>query len=241
MFDEFGYEEDQWRPDKSKIRKIGYKVFAISFVIFVFFLIGLMTTRLFMSKPPASMKEMVWTEDAIKAYNENGNKLSIKHILCSDSFDESRMFSVSTITYCEQIKELQVTVRYNDRVLSYLEEEYPGASEKPETYIFTLFDNFENRYNEYKYTVDHRSGYTYRHLIFSNISLEDVSKLYIGVYYIDDVNFLEDPRHKMYVFKYDFDVLDYTLPKVDAEKYVIKNRPEYKDKAPIHKEDNNSN
>ena len=222
MFDEFGKEDDNWRPEAPKYRRYIFKAFSILFIAFVFFLIALMVYRLISSKPPASMKEMVWNDAAVAAYGENGEGFEVNHIMCSDSFSDEGMFSVSMITYSPTIKQLQMTVRYNDRVLNYLEEDYPGAKElEGEKYVFVIRDDHDNIYTSYSYTRAERTGYTYRHLIFENVTFEDVNALTLDVYYINDADFSEDARHSMKVYRYDYAVLPYELGKQEAGKYEI--------------------
>ncbi len=229
MFDEFGKEDDNWRPEQPKYIKILKKIPGILFTVLVFFIIGLMLTRLFMSKPPASMKEMIWTDSVKAAYDAHKNSgdpddkgLKIDHILCSDSFSEDGMFSVSMITYCEEISQLQVTVRYNNRVLNYLEEKYPGAKEADEPYRFVLRDDKDKLYTSYSYSSAGRFGYTYRHIIFDGVTLTDVSAIYLDVHYSGDFDPLADARHTMFVYRYDFAKNPYELGEPEVGKYDLK-------------------
>ncbi len=214
MFDEFGKEDDSWRPEIPKYRKVLKKAFSVFFVCFVFGLIALMLVRLISSKPPASMKKMLFNEITENGYKTYGEDFEVQHIFASESFNndnraEDSMFSVSTITYAPQIKQLQVTVRYNNRVLKYLEKDYPDASEKTdEYYVFALADNFGAKYTSYTYTKASKTGYTYRHLIFENVSITDVSEIKLHVYYSGETN-KEVPRHTITVFRYDFAVGNY--------------------------------
>lgn len=214
MFDEFGKEDDQWRPEIPKYRRVLFQIFRVLFVGFVFFLIALMVVRLISSKPPASMKKMIWNDTARAAYAEMGDDFKVERILSSDSFSKDSMFSVDMITYAESIGQLQFTVRYNDRVLRYLEQDYPGATEATkgtETYVFVLKDNLGNVYTDYEYVSDARSGYTYRHLIFDNVTIEDVTEIKLHVYYAGDVQTEIDGRHVLYAFRSDFARSEYLL------------------------------
>ncbi len=215
MFDEFGKEDDQWRPEVPKYRRVLFQVFRVLFIGFVFFLIALMVVRLFSSKPPSSMKTMVWNKAAKNAYAELGDAFTVERVLSSDSFSDDSMFSVDMITYAKSIGQLQFTVRYNNRVSRYLENDYPGAAaatEGKETYVFVLKDNLGNVYTDYSYTKDSRSGYTYRHLIFDNVTTEDVTEIKLHVYYVGDANIENDGRHIMYAYRSDFSRLEYKLP-----------------------------
>ena len=223
MFDEFGKEDDSWRPEIPMYRKVIKKAFSVFFVCFVFGLIALMSIRLIASKPPSSMKKMVYNEITENGYNTYGSDFKVQHILASESFNrdgraEDSMFSVSMITYAPQIKQLQVTLRYNNRALKYLKNEYPEAgSGDGEIYTFALRDNNGVRYSAYSYTKAEKTGYTYRRLIFENVSLTDVSEMKLLVFYSGQES-KENPRHTLYVYRYDFAKNDYDHGKPPSKK-----------------------
>ena len=222
MFDEFGKEDDQWRPEVPKYRKVLFQGFRILFVGFVFFLIALMVIRLVSSKSPASMKTMIWNDTAKNAYATMGDAFTVERILSSDSFSEDSMFSVDMITYAPSIGQLQFTVRYNNRVSRYLEKDYPGSSDlSGETYVFVLKDHLGNVYTDYTYTKDARSGYTYRHLIFDNVTVEDVTEIKVHVYYLGDARTDGDGRHVMYAYRSNFAKNPYKLPDPQKQLAVI--------------------
>ncbi len=222
MFDEFGKEDDNWRPDEPKYKKVLKKIPPVLFTVFAFGLIAFMVLRLAASKPPKSMKEMIWTESTVAAYTQFGKDFKVEHILCSDSFSQDNMFSVDQITYCESAKQLQVTLRYNDRSMSYLLKDYPDADKAEETYRFLLRDDKDVRYTEYLYSSDKKSGYTYRHLIFDGVTLTDVSAMYLDVYYSGDFDPTEKARHTMYVFRYNFAREAYDAGEPELGKYELK-------------------
>ncbi len=222
MFDEFGKEDDNWRPEDPKYKKVLKKIPGILFTVFAFSIIGIMVIRLITSKPPKSMKEMIWTESTVSAYEQAGEAFKVEHILCSDSFSDDGMFSVSQITYCETAKQLQVTLRYNDRSMAYLLEDYPEADKAPETYRFTLRDDKDVRYTSYLYSSDAKNGYTYRHLIFDGVTLTNVSAVYLDVYYSGDFKPAEKARHTLYVYRYDFAREPYETGEPTLGKYELK-------------------
>ncbi len=222
MFDEFDKEEENWRPESPKYVKVLKKIPGILFTVFAFSLITLMVVRLMMSKPPKSMEEMVWTEGLAQIYSESNGKLDVEHILCSDSFSEDRMFSVNAITYCASAEQLQVTLRYNDRSMPYLLEDYPDADKAEETYRFALRTDTDITYTGYSYTSASKMGYTYRHLIFDGVTLADVSSMHLEVYYSGDFDLTQKPRHSMYVFRYDFARSPYEIGEPEVGKYEIK-------------------
>ena len=224
MFDEFGKEDDQWRPDAPKYVKIIKKAFSVLFVCFIFGLIALMSVRLIASKPPSIMKKMIFTEITENGYNTYGKDFTVKHILASDSFNsdgkrEDSMFSVSLITYSPEIKQLQVTVRYNNRALNYLKEEYPAAADitDGEYYVYALRDNLGKKYTSYSYIKAEKTGYTYRRLVFDNVDLTDVSEMKLELYFVGQES-KESARHTLYVYRYDFAQNDYDYGKPLSKK-----------------------
>lgn len=223
MFDEFGKEDDQWRPEPPKYVKVIKKAFSVFFICFVFGLIALMSVRLIASKPPSSMKKMVFNEITESGYNTYGKDFKVQHILASESFNsdgmpEDSMFSVSMITYAPQIRQLQVTVRYNNRALNYLKAAYPDAENVTgEHYVFALRDNLGVKYTSYSYTKAEKTGYTYRRLVFDNVSLTDVSEIKLHVYYVNQES-KEEPRHTLSVYRYDYAVNDYDYGKKPSKK-----------------------
>ncbi len=230
MFDEFGKEDDQWRPEAPKYQRVLFQGFRILFIGFVFFLIALMVIRLISSKSPASMKTMIWNDTARDAYSAMGEEFKVERIMSSDSFSEDSMFSVDMITYAPSIGQLQFTVRYNNRVSRYLEKDYPNSAANTssgETYVFVLKDNLGNVYTDYTYTKDSRSGYTYRHLIFENVSVEDVTEIKVHVYYIGDAHIENDGRHVMYAYRSNFAKNPYALPDPAKQLAVIYDMPKY--------------
>ena len=223
MFDEFGKEDDQWRPESPKYVKVLKKAFSVFFICFVFGLIALMSVRLIASKPPSSIKKMIYNEITENGYNTYGESFEVQHILASDSFNrdgraEDSMFSVSAITYAPQIGQLQVTVRYNNRALNHLKTEYPDAAAvNGEYYVFALRDNLGVKHTAYSYTKAEKTGYTYRRLVFDNVSLTDVSELKLEVYYVGQEN-MDLARHVLKVYRYDYAVNDFSYGKPPSKK-----------------------
>ena len=175
MHNEFEHEDDNWRPEKTKARRILERSLSIGFVVLVFAVIGFMSVRLLLSKPPKSMKEMLWTENAVAAYAAAPDSFKVTYYPSTDSFSENNMYSINQITYTEGIGQLQATVRYNERTLKYLmEDKGLDALPEGEIFVFKLRDNFGKVYTDYSYTVDQKSGYGYRHVIFDGVDMEDV-------------------------------------------------------------------
>lgn len=205
MYNEFEHEDDNWRPEKSKIRKFTERFLSIGFVVFAFAVIGFMCLRLIQSKPPKEMKKMIWTESTVAAYNADQSGFKVTFYPSTDSFSEDSMYSINQITYIESIGQLQATVRYNERALKYLMEK-KGVEALPEgeIFVFKLKDNFGRVYTDYVYTAANRSGYGYRHVVFDGVDMDDVTLLLLEVYYIGDVGGSESAVASLNAYRYDY-------------------------------------
>ena len=232
MFNEFEKEDDSWRPDPPKWTVIVKKAVGYAFSALVIGIIAFLVIRMIMSKPPKDMKELVWNDTLISAYTvaaNEGRELEIKQISSTNSFSEDSMFSVYTILYVPEIKQLQFTIRYNNRALNYLVEDYPEAqaivdknSDKDpqndeEIYVFNLTyrkDGQIHTMTDYTSYADSKAGYTYRRLVFENVDLTGIAEIYVNVCYTARPN---SPRHTMYVYHDKFAMLDYVYeaPKQD--------------------------
>ena len=205
MHNEFENEEDNWRPEKSKIRKFTEKFLAIGFVVFAFAVIGFMCLRLVQSKPPKEMKTMIWTESTVAAYNADPEGFKVSFYPSLDSFSEDSMYSINQITYAESIGQLQATVRINERALNHLmENKGVDALPEGEVFILKLRDNFGRVYTDYLYTAAKTSGYGYRHVIFDGVDMEDVTQLTLEVYYIGDVGEPKTAVATLNAYRYDY-------------------------------------
>ena len=232
MHNEFEHEDDNWRPEKSKVRKLLEKFFTVGFVVFVFAILGFLGLRLMQSKPPESMKNMIWTENAVTAYESDPEGFKVTYYPSTDSFSENNMYSISQITYTDGIGQLQATVRYNERTLKYLMQE-KGIEKLPESeiFVFKLRDNFGRVYTDYSYTVAARSGYGYRHVIFDGVDMEDVTLVTLEIYYIGDVGEKETAVAELIAYRYDYSPRVYFLPlPAETDKDIIP-APFYEDKT----------
>lgn len=246
MYNEFEKEEESWRPPQKKWWVITKKVLGYTVIALALAFILILVIRMITSKPPKSMTRLVWTDEAfamLNAEKENGSKLQVFKINSSDSFDKgdgdedksddmaSAMTSVYETFYIPETHELQFTVRYNERLVNYLEKDHPEAREifdnGGELYSFVLTFEYEDEkktVTEYRYLKDRKAGYSYRRLVFKlddSIELEKVSTMSVEMYYVSDPT---DVRHKMFVYKSTFAMIsyDYDLPKAADKGFVEK-------------------
>lgn len=232
MHNEFEHEDDNWRPEKSKVRKFLEKFFSIGFVVFVFAVIGFMSFRLLQSKPPEVMQNMVWTESAVAAYESDPDGFKVTYYPSTDSFSENNMYSINQITYTDGIGQLQATVRYNERTLKYLMED-KGVETLPEgeIFVFKLRDNYGKVYTDYLYTSTTNSGYGYRHVIFDGVDMDDVTLLTLEVYYIGDVGERSSAVAELIAYRYDYAPQVYELPMPAQVDGALISCPIYEDKT----------
>lgn len=230
MHNEFEHEDDDWRPERPLFFRILNKAAVVLAICFIFGLIIFTSVRLITSYPPSSMKKLIWNESAYAAYTESENGLIVTYYPSTDSFSDDNMFSISQITYIEEIGQFQATVRYNERVLNYLCEDY-GIESVPEgeVYIFMLRDNNGRLYKDYSYTEDHKSGYVYRHVIFDGVTMEDVTKIVLEAYYINDVS-ENGLRAELYMYRYDYSGQSYYYDAPAGIDGGIKSMPSYTEK-----------
>ena len=222
MFNEFEKEDDSWRPDPPKWSVITKKVLSYAFGIFVVALIGFLVIRMILSQPPKAMKQAVWDDTLLTAYQtakDGGEALELNQISTPNSFSESSMFSVYTILYAPDVKQLQMTVRYNNRALNYLVQDYPDAQAlidaDAEIYVFNLSYRVNDELktvNTYKYVKDEKAGYTYYRLIFDGIDLEGVAGMTVNACYVGRPDV---PEETITVYSTGYSVIpfDYKKPK----------------------------
>lgn len=246
MYNEFEKEEDSWRPPQKKWWVITKKVLGYTVIALALAFIALLIVRMITSKPPKGMTELIWTDEAFEAFTaakESGSKLAVLQISSSDSFDKgdgdenksddmaSAMTSIYATYYIPSVNEIQFTVRFNDRLVNYLEKDYPEArsmfEDGKELYSFVLTFEYEDekrQVTDYRFLKDEKAGYTYRRLVFDigeGVEIEKVSTMSVEVYYIGN---MADVRHKMFVYKSTFGRLEYgyDTPKAATKGFSVK-------------------
>ena len=129
MSDKFENTGENSRSRSARCMHYVGKTLSIAVKVLAVALIAFLVIRMFTSKPPASMKKLIWNENLLSVYTSTDGQTEILTVVSSDSFSTDRMFSVYSIYYIPEAGQLQFTVRYNNRALNYLEEDFPGAKE----------------------------------------------------------------------------------------------------------------
>lgn len=112
--------------------------------------------------------------------------------------------------FIPQAGQLEVTFRYNDNAIKTLYDNYMMASaEKDEKFVFVITDNLGNHYTDYSFIEEKRANYHYRRLIFSGIKFEDVSTLYLDIFYVNDVK-LDSPYRSILIYDSNISLEHYT-------------------------------
>ncbi len=109
------------------------------------------------------------------------------------------MFSISNFLYYEDSNQVVITLRYNRNAVKTLKEEYKVSSLPSEPFFFTL-DDGKKFYDSYYYLQDKKFTYNYRRLIFDGVTLDDISKLSLNIYYIADCDDYTDTLESMQIY-----------------------------------------
>lgn len=222
MFNEFEKEDDSWRPDPPKWTVITKKALSYAFGVFAVALIGFLVLRMILSQPPKAMKQAVWDDTLFGAYQTakaENRDFELNQISTPNSFSESSMFSVYTILYSPEAKQLQLTVRYNNRALNYLTQDYPEAKALVESgseiYVFNLSytkNDSQHTLDTYKYVKDEKAGYTYYRLIFNGVELDGVAAMTVNACYVGRPTVSEEAM-SVYSAGYSVIPFDFKAPK----------------------------
>ena len=123
------YEEELIYRDKTTMEKIFSMrtlktIFKSIMWVLVVIVYGMIFFRLCTGKPPKSVSGILWTEDALAAYEEYGNNILIYSHEPVENIAEDGVSGIYDIVYIPAAKTLQMTVRYNKNLAeSYYENE----------------------------------------------------------------------------------------------------------------------
>ena len=112
------YEEELIYQEKTRMEKIfsmrTLKTILKSIMwVLVVIVYGMIFFRLCTGKPPKSVSGILWTESALAAYEEYGDKLLIYSHEPVENIAEDGVSGIYDIIYIPASKTLQMTVRYN--------------------------------------------------------------------------------------------------------------------------------
>lgn len=152
-----------------KVGKIIGRIFAVLFVVVLIFLLG----RIFMMDDKGSLTEIVPTEAAKEAYAVRGKDAFVTHKILK-SLSADGYFSMHSLIYNEDGRELQITGRYNESVYKYLDVENGDG------FYWELRDSAGNTVSVGT-VAEEEEKYFYRHfrLIFSDVAVTKEEPLYL--------------------------------------------------------------
>ncbi len=197
-------------------------------LLLAFFLF--MTFRIISSGDTELSKKYLWTEKSKIIYENSPEELSFYKVEVPQNFTNDGQFFITNILYTEsedeKISDFQFTVRYNDSTLKTLTEFYKLA-ENPGIghFVYTLGDNKGNIYSDYEIIHDERLNYNYERMIFTDIDMTGIEKIYLNIYYDNeyksetalsvDTGYDESAYGTMTVYTSSIDANLYKLKKAD--------------------------
>lgn len=228
------YPEEYMSGHKKKKGLVGkiLKWMVIGLILFVYLFLMF---RIFIKSDTKIAKTFVWTEDTVAAYEsdpasfeaftqdntyvyyDTDTETAIEYAYDTYSgSDEDNthegQFHTSQFVYVPSSKEFQITLRYNRDGVRELLNTY-GLEKAPagELFCFALTDG-TNIYTDYTFLTDSRFTYQYRRLTFSGVDLEDVSQMWLQIYFIGDVS-VSSPYESMTVYLSDIPMESYKVKK----------------------------
>lgn len=177
------YDEDGNPYGVAHYIKVALKALIILIAIAI---IALFIFRKQMMNDKGDMEKLIWTEEAVAAYNTSPEDFSVRSIYDYNTKDTNNIFNVSATRYIPSACELQFTIRSNEATLSRAILETYGvditAAPDDEIFVFALRDDKGNMYTEYEYVTEIHNIYKYRRLVFSGIDLNQCTEVTLMAY-----------------------------------------------------------
>ncbi len=225
--DDMDFYEWEALKNRSSFSKFIYYFIKAVVAVIVIGTFVLIFGRIFLMNLPKAFKGITLTE-AIQTTLDNETFDAISHDPAA-GYDEEGWYNVSNVAMSESAGEVQLTVRYNSRsTVNVLMEKYE-LTERPdgELFVYILADDNGNVYTDYTFAAASRPLYEFRRVIFTGVDLTDVDKLYLRVYYINDVSGegLMNASFAIYDSKYPSE--DFIPDKIKPTKLIFSPAPEY--------------
>ena len=109
------YDEDGNPYGVAHYIKVALKALIILIAIAI---IALFIFRKQMMNDKGDMEKLIWTEEAVAAYNTSPEDFSVRSIYDYNTKDTNNIFNVSATRYIPSACELQFTIRSNESTLS---------------------------------------------------------------------------------------------------------------------------
>lgn len=180
--------DDFHTPEKTKkgfsigkfFKSIGMLLIAAVYVL----LIG----RMLLARPVGEMREYLWTDKSAEYFNASPDDFKPMKQQLEQVIDDNGYYHISKLAYIDDIGELQITVRYNNSTLEKLDGFYSDRVDAGESFVFTLTDDSGKLYDTYKYASSENFIYNFRRLVFENVDIASANKLYLNVFYANDIS-----------------------------------------------------
>lgn len=173
------------------------KILKYVFYTFVFSVCGLVIFRscIMFDYYPKQMKNILWTEASLEAYNsdpENFKAYSQDLSFSYDNADEGNFWGSHQLIL-PSINQIQITVRYNDSTLERYAEKYEKNIEDIK-FVFYLSDNNGNHYPLSTSCNDRAFNlYNYERLVFDEVDITKLTNLYLDIYFEGNVDLDAEP------------------------------------------------
>ena len=237
------FEDDPRYKRYYKVKKIlGYTIKTFIGVV-MFAVIATLFFRVYTIQEPKEASSFVFTEESLKQYQKSkfkvysqkmvsylqtdpttGEQIEVVRDTFNGSDDEiaSETMCVTNMHYVPELKQVQVTFRWNQNAEEKLLKDYNlEMLPNTELFRFVLSDEKDNVYSDLSYVASDRYVYEYRRLVFENVDVKSVKELYLNIYFVGAASSV--PYEKLMV--YDYNIKTFTVevetPK-EATKGVIK-------------------
>ncbi len=225
--DDMDFYEWEAMKNRSPLSKFIYYFIKAVVAVIIIGTFAMIFGRIQLMKLPKSFKDITLT-DAIQTTIENESFDAVSHEPYTN-YDEEGWYNISNVAMSESAGEVQLTVRYNSRsTVNVLMQKYELA-ERPEgeIFVYILADNKGNTYTDYTFAASSRPLYEFRRVIFTDVDLTDVDKLYLHVYYIGDVSNEGLMNASFAIYNSEYPSEDFLPEKIKPTKLTFSPTPEY--------------
>ena len=227
--------------------KIAYYIFKAIGLLLVFGTIGILLWRIFTSGDPASMKTLDANAPLVEAYEKaqaEGREMDMftqeQPTTITTAEHNYSYFAVSNVVFIKDADQIQLTFRYNNSTIRHLAEDYELPeipARESELYDVTLWVVYDltpdvvgdDENVEYvrihptasETVAEQKSLYNYRKFVFDGVDFDTTEKpiltVFMDVYYVEDVNYEEDPYGTLPIYQYVYENKPYTLTDKDIK------------------------
>ncbi|MBQ9081000.1 MAG: hypothetical protein IJY27_08025 [Clostridia bacterium] len=229
-----------YRPGAVKI--VGKVIKAILYLIIATMVSFLVWRVYFSTSIPNNIKRIVVTDSLAEAYTATGGELGAfdqEQYTITRGDDNYGYFSIEDYVIIPEAKQVQIIFRYNNSTVEALAEDY-DLTEMPdlsaELYDVTLVkttdltpenaddNNDEGAFSETRYypsevIAERTLLYNFRRIVFENVEInEDDLGLFADIYYVEDIDYGEDPYGALCLYDKEMANKPYEFTKKDINR-----------------------